>query len=1048
MSEKYLRCFPFFMNRGAGKACLLITFFPLSVHGVSPWYETSGERTEVTSGYSTDQPGEYALYVSGADSDLVVNSPLTFYSEAASVALAENKGTLTLDGASLQNNAESNPIIKISSAYLNLNNSNLSASHGGAYGVAASSDSEVKINNTTMTFNGTKSYGVELRNNSTLIADGLKVILNGKSVSAGVILNGENAVANVTNSTFHINGASVSYGIQQNLGELVADGVTIIATGMGGGVRIGDWGPPTRTRISNSYIQVENDYALLVRNSHSEFNNLNVTATGDNVRALDINQNADVIANGGSYTTFGEYADAVWLPEKNTRLVINDASLTTFGNSARALNALSGIVTVTGTQLTTSGSDSEGLYTQREVNGNNLTIKTTGSNSAGVVGSAGGQVTLANSTIETTGESANGIKVFSGSEVTASGVKVTTHGDNASALFTQAGSLIMDNSTLHSTGNAPALVVRGSAPTLVNQVQLDNVKLTGAVREAIRVEAAPLKITASNGTVLQGGNQQLLTVLTATDKEGAVVSASHVEVEAQNKTILNGNVEVEADSHASVILRDKSQLTGAAHNADIAVYSASLWQITDSSRLQNLVNEGTVAFQRGSVNDRLVIDGNYSGNNGTLIFNTVLGDDRAATNQLIVNGNTTGSSWVEVLNAGGAGAKTLNGIKLIEVQGASDGEFVQKGRIVAGAYEYQLRRGAGAAAADWYLTSEIMPDEDTAADNNTAPPVKPGRSVLRPEAGGYIANSAAAATLFNLSLYDRLGNRSQLDSDRLRQTSLWLRQTGGHNRAYIADTLEAQSNRYSVQLGGDLLQLQDENGRLHIGPMVGYGRQATNIRSTVTRHTTDSAVSGYSIGAYASWFATQANDSGLWLDSWLQYNWFSSSVTGEGLRTENYHTQGVSASLESGYIWKALERQGDNQRRYGFYLQPHAQVIFNGLKTVRLVEQNGTQVITNKNSNLISRIGIRGWITESKQPGESALQPYVELNWLYNSDPYRVNLNQVDVEQNSGRHLAELKTGVEGKVNDHFQLHGSIALQKGRYHYQDASLMLGGKYHF
>lgn len=114
---------------------------------------------------------------------------------------------------------------------------------------------------------------------------------------------------------------------------------------------------------------------------------------------------------------------------------------------------------------------------------------------------------------------------------------------------------------------------------------------------------------------------------------------------------------------------------------------------------------------------------------------------------------------------------------------------------------------------------------------------------------------------------------------------------------------------------------------------------------------------------------------------------------------------------------------------------------------MRLTEQNGTQ-IENKNNNLISRVGIRGWVTESKQPGESDLRPYVELNWLHNSDPYRVSLNQLKVQQNSGRNLAEIKTGVEGKVSDNLQLNGSVALQQGRYHYQDASLMLGAKYRF
>ncbi|URQ60817.1 autotransporter outer membrane beta-barrel domain-containing protein [Pantoea alhagi] len=1036
MSRNYLRCFPF-IGDGTGNACLLLTLLPFSASSVSPWHENSGHRTEVTSGYATYEPGTYPLYVSGAGSELVVNPALRFYSEATSAALVENKGTLTINGASFENNAAAYPALTVSSGYLDMANSSIRTWQSGSHGVVANGRSVVNIRNTDITLSGTNGYGIEVRDDSSLIADGLNVNVKGKSVSAGVTLNGTGATARITNSQFNLDGGSVSYGIQQNLGELIADGVTIIAKGQSGGVRIGDWGPLTRTTLANSYIQVENEYALLIRNSLSTLNNVDVIATGDNVRALDINQNASVIADGGSYTTYGKYADAVWLPSQDTQLTIKNASLTTSGDASIALNALAGTAKAENVTLTTSGVGSYGIYTTNQVAGNNLSIKTSGERGWGVISARGGQLDIANSTITTQGASASGIGAFSQARVQGSRIKVMTHGKDASALFTQAASLNIDNSSLISAGNAPALAVKSEATTSsgsstqLSQVRLDNVRLIGVKQEAINVKAARLHMQASNGAYLQGGNQQLLKVVTVNDAKKGTVTASHVELEASNRTLLNGDVKVDPGSTASLILRDQSQLTGAVNNADIAVYSQSLWRIPRASSVQNIINQGTVAFKQGAVNHDLVVAGNYAGNNGALIFNTRLGNDSSATNRLIVQGNTSGATQVRVLNAGGVGAKTLHGIKLIEVNGLSAGEFVQQGRVVAGAYEYQLGRGAGASAGNWYLMNH-------AADK--AP-------VFRPEVGGYIANSAAAATLFNLSLYDRLGNRSLSESAQQRGSSLWLRQTAGHNRAYSADTLEAQGNRYSVQLGGDLWQLTADTGRLHIGPMLGYGRQATNIRSTLSGYTANSAISGYSLGAYATWFADQNSDSGLWLDSWLQYNWFTGNVAGEGLRTENYHMQGISGSLEGGYAWKALERQGDNQRRYAFYLQPHAQLIFNGLKTVRLTEHNGTR-ITNKNNNFISRIGVRGWITESKQPGESDLRPYVELNWLHNSDPYQVRLNQLKVQQNSGRNVAELKTGVEGKVSDNLQLNGSIALQQGRYHYQDASLMLGAKYSF
>lgn len=1019
MSRKFLRYFSC-SHTGVSNACLLLSLLPLSASSASLWHESSGQRTEVTAGYTTREPGDIPLYVSGAGSELMVKPALNFYSEKASAAWVENNGTLTINGSRLENNAESYSAITVSSGYLNLNNSSIRTWQSGSHGVGASGNSVVKINNTDMTLSGTHNYGVELKDNSALVADGLKVDVNGKSVSAGVTLNGAGTTATITNSQFYLNGASVSYGIQQNLGNLIADGIIVISKGMSGGIRIGDWGRMTRTILSNSTVQVENEYALLIRNSRSDLTRVDVTATGDYVRALDINQNASVLVEGGSYTTCGKDADAVWLPNHDTHLTINNAALATFGERSHALNVLDGTAQAEKVTLTTAGSASHGIYTQNQATGKHLTVQTQGDNSWGAISAGYGQLKLDNSTIATQGAAASGIGVFHQATVEANRINVTTHGKDASALFMRAGNVTMDNSTLASTGDAPALAVRNGAAT--SQLRLNNVKLTSATREAINVTAANLKMQASNGAYVQGGNQQLLNVITVNDSESGDVYGSHVELEASNSTLLNGDVHVDSGSSASLVLRERSQLHGAVNRADIALYSHSLWQIPRASQVNNLINQGMVAFKQGSVGDNLVVAGDYAGDNGTLMFNTRLGDDSALTNRLIINGNSAGSTWVKVLNAGGSGAKTLHGIKLIEVNGKSEGEFIQQGRIVAGAYEYHLSRGAGASAGNWYLMNHI-------ADNTP---------VFRPEVGGYIANSAAAATLFNLSLSD---------SDRPQGSSVWLRQTAGHHRSRMADTLEAQGNRYSVQLGGDLWQLTPGKGRLHIGPMLGYGRQATNIGSTLSRYTASSTISGYSLGAYASWFAKQNSDNGLWLDSWLQYNWFTGSVAGEGQRRESYHMQGISASLEGGYAWQVLAREGKNQRRYGFYLQPHAQVIFNGLKTVRLTEQNGTQ-IENKNNNLISRVGIRGWVTESKLPGESDLRPYVELNWLHNSDPYQVSLNQLKVQQNSGRNLAEIKTGIEGKVSDNLQLNGSVALQQGRYHYQDASLMLGAKYSF
>ncbi|NKC22642.1 autotransporter outer membrane beta-barrel domain-containing protein [Ochrobactrum oryzae] len=80
----------------------------------------------------------------------------------------------------------------------------------------------------------------------------------------------------------------------------------------------------------------------------------------------------------------------------------------------------------------------------------------------------------------------------------------------------------------------------------------------------------------------------------------------------------------------------------------------------------------------------LNVAGNYTGTGGTLVFNSVLGGDVSKTDRLQVGGDTSGSSHVKVVNRGGNGAQTTDGIKIIDIAGASNGLFDLLGDFVTG----------------------------------------------------------------------------------------------------------------------------------------------------------------------------------------------------------------------------------------------------------------------------------------------------------------------------------------------------------------------------
>ncbi|KFC13254.1 outer membrane autotransporter, partial [Trabulsiella guamensis ATCC 49490] len=151
--------------------------------------------------------------------------------------------------------------------------------------------------------------------------------------------------------------------------------------------------------------------------------------------------------------------------------------------------------------------------------------------------------------------------------------------------------------------------------------------------------------------------------------------------------------------------------------------SNSQWDMVGDSNITNLtLNGSTLTFMPPATETRkltrdaatfktLTVDGDYRGNNGNIVMNAQLGDDSSPTDRLLISGNTSGTTNVKVLNAGGAGGLTTDGIELISVGGDSDGEFKQSGRIIAGAYDYTLQRGEGQNAANWYLSSALSPED-------------------------------------------------------------------------------------------------------------------------------------------------------------------------------------------------------------------------------------------------------------------------------------------------------------------------------------------------
>ncbi|MBN6046736.1 autotransporter outer membrane beta-barrel domain-containing protein, partial [Citrobacter sp. ku-bf4] len=405
---------------------------------------------------------------------------------------------------------------------------------------------------------------------------------------------------------------------------------------------------------------------------------------------------------------------------------------------------------------------------------------------------------------------------------------------------------------------------------------------------------------------------------------------------------VSGDIGAINDGGISMVLNNaNSYLTATSYTAtssstsngivNLDLSRGAVWNMTGSSHVTDITLEGGIVNylppESNGIFKTLTVEGNFYGG-GTLNINTSLGGDDSPTDKLIVEGDTSGNTLVAVNNIGGTGAQTVNGIEIVEVYGDSAGTFAKAGRIVAGAYDYDVVK----KGSNWYLTNTFITDPvpDPIPDPGPTPDPTPqpeGEKTYRPESGSYLANILAANTLFNTRLHDRLGETQYTDAltGEQKVTSLWMRHIGGHNRFRDGSgQISTQSNRYVMQLGGDIAQWSTDGlDRWHLGLMAGYANSKSRSHSSLTGYTSRGEISGYSAGLYGTWYANDADKTGAYVDGWMLYNWFDNTVSGQGLASEKYDSDGITASLEAGYTFRLTE---SSNGRDSYWLQPKVQV--------------------------------------------------------------------------------------------------------------------------
>jgi len=605
-----------------------------------------------------------------------------------------------------------------------------------------------------------------------------------------------------------------------------------------------------------------------------------------------------------------------------------------------------------------------------------------------------------------------------------------------------AGQMDIINGSRVIASNVGAMLWGDSNTNGLLRLEVNNSTLQSGRGAAIQVRPRSdntYDITVANGAHLIAGDGNLVLVA----REGGIVSARTDVNVAVDDARLIGNVSFDpvsvTNGWLNVSLRNKAQIDGRFINVTRAeIDGDSTWLMTGDSNVGQLSlgSTGTVALGNGSTFNTLTAD-TFTGNGGTLLFNSALGDDSSLTDKLVINGDANGQANVRVLNAGGAGAKTDKGIELIRVGGASNAQFDLQGRAVGGQYEYFLFKDA--SNGGWYLRSALAGAPDPCVVDPTLPecrpidpvdpvnpidpidPINPG-PVLRPEAGAYLANQFALDQLLRHGLRDRQGG-SATAADGVRG---WTRVDATQSKlSAVEDQLDLRVDRSRLQLGADVGVF--DNGRGRVGVMGTVAQSSATSHSELTGYSARGKVEGGALGVYGNW-STDA----LYMDASVQRGQFRNRVQGEGLAEERYDSDLWQSSLEAGYRFN-IGQIGST----ALTLQPELQLVYTDANTDVHSEANGTVVRALGDSGLSGRAGLR-LQGEGRSAAGASVSPYVVANWYRDGASNGMAFDEEALNASVPRNRYELNAGARVDFRTGLSALGGFGVMRGDHGYREA----------
>jgi fibronectin-binding autotransporter adhesin len=598
-----------------------------------------------------------------------------------------------------------------------------------------------------------------------------------------------------------------------------------------------------------------------------------------------------------------------------------------------------------------------------------------------------------------------------GTDVHAGTLQISSDGN----LGDSSGSLTVDDATLHTTGTIQTnrLVGLGGAAT----IDTDD-GTTFKITKGIGGSGSLTK--TGTGTLTLGGtsNYSGATTVAAGTLSAAVADA------------FNANAATTVQSGATLDLAGFSQHVGA------------------------LTNGGTVNFGK-TPGTTLTVQGDYVGTGGTLNVNTALGGDGSATDMMVVTGNTSGNTTVQVTNVGGAGAATTQGIKLIDVQGASNGTFALKGdyvfqgdqAVIAGAYAYRLYKdGTDTVDGDWYLRSALTDPNNGGGNGNGGDPTGGTTPLYQPGVPLYEAYAGILQQANTLdTLFQRTGNRQwangQPSGDGMQAgdgEGVWVRVQGG-DQTDKPETSTSGTNydvsNWKSEVGLDATVAEVGGGKLVASGSLQYDHANADVSSAYGDGRINTRA--YGVGGALTWYA----DNGLYVDGQAHWLHFSSDLHSNTLGQvlqEDSNANGYAAGVEVGRRFVLSD---------AWSLVPQAQVSWGRAAFGSFDDTFGTHVSQQQGTAATARAGTTiDYLTKrSGSSGAVVTHLYAIANVYDNFQRgAQVNVSGTDFTTRNDRWWGGF--GLGGALDwagGRYSVYGEVQAQTGLSHFGDSHTVNG-----